>query len=1224
MTKINREPLLDNKIAIFIDSNVDDYQQLIQNIITPAQVFILDSSQDGVEQISQILQENPHFTKAHIVSHGAPGCLYLGNTNLSLDTLDDYTSQLQSWQAIDTLLLYGCNVAAGDAGAEFIERLHHITKAKIAASAKRTGSSALGGDWNLEITTGEVDVAIAFNEEVQKRYAGVLANIEVTNLDDSGTGSLREALETINGNNDASNTITFADALSGGTITLASELLIRNNVTIEGSGITISGNDSTRVFRVDADNDSNNSIDSTAVTLRNLTITDGQTGSGGANRGAGILNEGNLTLENVTVDGNVANTDAGGIASFGDLTLRNSTISNNSAQGTGGGIAINAGTLNIENSTISGNSATGDASGIDTRENTVTINNSTIAFNNSVGGNGSGIFAGGRNNPSAVTITSSIIAQNSGDGDLVADNGATFSGNNNIIGNGDNAGTINGTSNQVGTAASPVDPLLEALADNDGTTQTHALQENSPAIDAGAGQSADQRGVAASDGDGNGSVQIDIGAFEFASVIPEISVTGDTDPAEGTSVVNGEFGFSFSSALPQDITISFTIAGSAGNPGDYTFDQGSSSNVTNLSFDASTGTGTFTVPAGEIDATLVVIPVDDTEVDPSETIELTINSGTGYTIDGNLNAATLTIVDDDVALPTVSIVATDATATEEDATDPGVFTISRTGETTGALDVTLTLDGSVADAAANDDYSLSVGGNAVTVSNGQATITIPDGQASVTLDVTANADDDTVSEALKFDLDATAGTYTADGTDNTATVTLADNDTTPTPPTVSIEVTDDTATEGSTTDTGVFTISRTGDTTAALDVSFDIISSTQDYQLVITNQANAGLNDARNELSLTIPSGESELTITLEALEDADTDNETFTLDLVDSNNYEVGTNSSSTVNIIDNDTDPSAATVTNNAGTFTLGGAPAGEIVNLQFNLVSKNATLNNTIGVVEVDANGLVDGFAPGSDGFDDAVLREGREIFSALANTTNISVDSSSIISEFGSGADLLFYLIPDGNPSNGLLFSSETNQLDIENPNANEFTLSWDDQVGGTDKDDLVVEFSTTSQGAVLGTASQGEADVLNLADQVGQSVNVNYTISSDAAFTNTVGLYRIDDLTGSVGGVAAGDDGYAQAALNNAIGDEFSVDGQTTFNVTGSGLFGLYILQNGDPNTPIFSIPNANLGQADHTRLLGDNTFGFEDLLSTDPNFDGDFNDLVVSFDIQIAQFYLGS
>ena len=67
------------------------------------------------QQIDQILQQYPGQKTVHIISHGAPGCLYLGNTQLSLDTLQQYTPQLQQWD-IDRLLLYGCHVAAGDAG----------------------------------------------------------------------------------------------------------------------------------------------------------------------------------------------------------------------------------------------------------------------------------------------------------------------------------------------------------------------------------------------------------------------------------------------------------------------------------------------------------------------------------------------------------------------------------------------------------------------------------------------------------------------------------------------------------------------------------------------------------------------------------------------------------------------------------------------------------------------------------------------------------------------------------------------------------------------------------------------------------------------------------------------------------------------------------------------------------------------------------------------------
>nr|WP_322710474.1 DUF4347 domain-containing protein [Nostoc sp. ChiSLP03a]MDZ8211571.1 DUF4347 domain-containing protein [Nostoc sp. ChiSLP03a] len=74
------------------------------------------------------------------------------------------------------LLLYGCNVAAGDAGEEFIEKLHKLTKASIAGSANLTGNAALGGDWNLEISRGEVTTAQIFKPKILETYNFVLAS----------------------------------------------------------------------------------------------------------------------------------------------------------------------------------------------------------------------------------------------------------------------------------------------------------------------------------------------------------------------------------------------------------------------------------------------------------------------------------------------------------------------------------------------------------------------------------------------------------------------------------------------------------------------------------------------------------------------------------------------------------------------------------------------------------------------------------------------------------------------------------------------------------------------------------------------------------------------------------------------------------------------------------------------------------------------------------------
>ncbi len=76
--------------------------------------------------------------------------MYLGNSQLNLTNIHNYTQQLQHWQR-QNILLYGCNVSAGDTGEEFIHKLHQITTAIISASTTKTGNAALGGNWQLEV-----------------------------------------------------------------------------------------------------------------------------------------------------------------------------------------------------------------------------------------------------------------------------------------------------------------------------------------------------------------------------------------------------------------------------------------------------------------------------------------------------------------------------------------------------------------------------------------------------------------------------------------------------------------------------------------------------------------------------------------------------------------------------------------------------------------------------------------------------------------------------------------------------------------------------------------------------------------------------------------------------------------------------------------------------------------------------------------------------------------
>ncbi|MDJ0633337.1 MAG: SdrD B-like domain-containing protein, partial [Xenococcaceae cyanobacterium MO_188.B29] len=171
---------------VFIDSNVSDYAYLAAGVIPGAEVIILEPNQDGIKQITQALNFYSYPVSLHIVSHGSPGCLYLGNSELSLDTLDNYKQDLKTWFSNppllggegqgERLLLYGCNVAAGDAGEEFIHKLHNLTSAEIAASTTPVGNAAKGGKWELDYQTKFIATPLIFEEEIQSNYTEVFAD----------------------------------------------------------------------------------------------------------------------------------------------------------------------------------------------------------------------------------------------------------------------------------------------------------------------------------------------------------------------------------------------------------------------------------------------------------------------------------------------------------------------------------------------------------------------------------------------------------------------------------------------------------------------------------------------------------------------------------------------------------------------------------------------------------------------------------------------------------------------------------------------------------------------------------------------------------------------------------------------------------------------------------------------------------------------------------------
>jgi glucose/arabinose dehydrogenase len=163
---------------IFVDAAVADAPSLLPGL-QGASVIQLNADQDGIDQITQALSQYQNLDSIHIVSHGSSASLSLGSSSLGAATIDRYQAQLQDWgralTADGDLLLYGCQVADGAAGLDFIQRLGSSTGADVAASTDDTGNADLGGNWLLEATTGSIESPLAFTAESRDRYASLLA-----------------------------------------------------------------------------------------------------------------------------------------------------------------------------------------------------------------------------------------------------------------------------------------------------------------------------------------------------------------------------------------------------------------------------------------------------------------------------------------------------------------------------------------------------------------------------------------------------------------------------------------------------------------------------------------------------------------------------------------------------------------------------------------------------------------------------------------------------------------------------------------------------------------------------------------------------------------------------------------------------------------------------------------------------------------------------------------
>jgi RHS repeat-associated protein len=333
---------------------------------------------------------------------------------------------------------------------------------------------------------------------------------------------------------------------------------------------------------------------------------------------------------------------------------------------------------------------------------------------------------------------------------------------------------------------------------------------------------------------------------------PAQVVIAATDAAGSETAPNpAVFTFTRNGSIASALTVNYSISGSATSGSDYT-----------------PLTGSIVIPANAVSATATITPLDDALAELDETVVVSLRSGVGYAVGAT---ATASIVIADNETPVITIVPTDARATEP-LTDVATFTISRYGLKTAAMSVLYSVSG---DATIGSDFATLPG-----------TIAIGANVTSATLTVTPI--DDSIAEAdelVTVSLTANAA-YTV-GSPSTATIIIGDNEL----PVIVVDAIDGTASEDAG-NPGAIRFTRLGSRTAALNVNFTVSgTATRNLDYIVGNSP------------IVIPANFTSSMLLFTPIDDSTSENdEVATVSIALGTGYIAGTPASANVLIQDND----------------------------------------------------------------------------------------------------------------------------------------------------------------------------------------------------------------------------------------------------------------------------------------------------------------------------------
>ena len=305
-----------------------------------------------------------------------------------------------------------------------------------------------------------------------------------------------------------------------------------------------------------------------------------------------------------------------------------------------------------------------------------------------------------------------------------------------------------------------------------------------------------------------------------------------------------------------------------------------------------------------------------------------------------------------------------------------------------------------------------------------------------------------------------------------------------------------------------------------------------------------------------------------------------------------------------------------------------------LSFTIKSQGSNQVSELGVFIVDDDAGNIGLSKPTDAdYAEKALGRAKVIFSTIGNSPNgFSVDGFNRLLGFENNeTKLRFYAINDRDATTDSVFKNKSfNKVTFSTASI----LNYNELSGNITFNNLVINIQATDDSLVTGTRLQDtrEGEVIDLRDFVApKGVRADFVLNREAAYNNFIGFYKVIDRDGRIdtngNGLAdptdltPGQNGYIQAAVSRRVaGMDLSVGNQSTQTASGTfdagSIFAPFIVINGSPNAVgtsnspavFFSYLGANTDGVDHIRMLGNNTFGFEDLVG---GGDFDYNDIIV-------------